>query len=665
LFAFMVAVPALGHAPGGDAPTPEADAAEAQRIEFERLRAEVEAALALLDAIPEDRRGDATLGMEVRDRLVALGPAVIPFLEAEVFGPEPPRASFAIYTLGKFATPESEIVLKRAVERFDGDDGIVAMRMAQAAIIALASQGRPDTLQLLAGLDSDIARMGHFEGWSTLVATAALLGPSARPTLLDWLEPLSKASDDRSHFRLVETLQALARLPDAASLDRIVPSLTHSSWRVRRAAVAAAGAIGSPAAVDLLLARVRDEDEDPRVRGDAAIEIERLEPSDRLDDILALLETLEPAAPRGFLYRTVARIGGDRAVPALRSHRGREDRADRFALVSAAGRTGDGRALPLIREGIADPDASVALRATQAIAEIPSAGAVETLLATLNDPRWIVRSSAIDGLVAREERRAGPRIADRLVRDELSQATTRPETRGVVRTYGEALVSLRDAAAVDDIRGKIDRQGDPELKAYLRGLVTRLDAVRDLGSDVAAWAARASDRDADMRRLAAERLVEIGSPEALEALTNVLDAGDRDLRLAIVRHAARRASPGSAPLLEHVLLDPAFDIRNGPALRTWAAWGAQRIGTAAMADLLERASDRRHGLDAGVLVGLAVLRGPSAAERIERYRRDRLIEFDFLRGAEQDALDRIGRAVRAGRDLGRYAEEPDPEGRVH
>jgi ribonuclease T len=66
----------------------------------------------------------------------------------------------------------------------------------------------------------------------------------------------------------------------------------------------------------------------------------------------------------------VAQIGGADAVPALLQHAGSQDLGDRRVLVTALGWTGSTRALPLIRQSVQDPSASVGMAALEALNRI-------------------------------------------------------------------------------------------------------------------------------------------------------------------------------------------------------------------------------------------------------------------------------------------------------
>jgi HEAT repeat protein len=264
----------------------------------------------------------------------------------------------------------------------------------------------------------------------------------------------------------------------------------------------------------------------------------------------------------------------------------------------------------------------------------------------------------VEELVALGERRAAPRVAARLV-EELSRPGTDLPTRDRVRAYGEALVSLGDATALDDIRSRIERQGDAGLASYLRGLTSRLQKIRDIGDDVAGWAGALAADDEAVRRLAIERLEALGSPDAVAALDARFEAASPPDRARILRAFGRIADARALPRIRTVLLSPEYDVGLENDLRRWAAWAAWRLGDEEAASALEEAARRRDGRDAEVLVRLALLRGPKVASRIESYRVPRLERVGLHAGPDQDRLDALVRDLRAGRPLDRYEREPE------
>ena len=641
----------------------EADPAALELIEHERIRAAYDAAMTAMENPLPGRETDPMILQEAASAILPLGAAVRPFLEFDAEGSSRARFGAAIHILGRIDDPGADAILRRVIDRLDGAGKHIELRELMWTVVALASRGPDDILELVARLDPELARSAYTAGWTTLDTVAVVRGERSRATLLGWLEELAADPSGEATVRLVTTIGALAHLPSPEIVEPIARlAAEHPSWRVRRAAVGALTAAGTDAAIATLIGRVRDPAEDDRVRVDAAHGIEILRPGDRTTEILEILETAEHPYVRGALYRALACIMGAEALPAFYSHRGRRESADRAALMQAVGLTGAPDGIRLLREGLADPDSTVALRAVLEIGTLGTPAARETLLATLNDPRSTIRRHAVDQLVRLGEKRAAPRISDRLVREELSRPATRPEARTVVRNYGEALVEFADTTALDDIRTRIDRQGDPDLKSYLLDLVVRLTAIHDLGVDVEAWSAKLAAPEPSMRRVAIRTLARIATDASASALTRGFIHATHEDRIEILRAFGERAEPRARPLLEQVLLSEEFDIRDGPILRSWAAWVAQEIGDADGTKILERSSERREGLDGDVLIRPGVLRGVAVVDRIDGYRDSRLLVPYWFRGEEQDRIDGLVRDLRAGRGADRFREQPSDHG---
>src|SRR2546427_12533341 len=119
---------------------------------------------------------------------------------------------------------------------------------------------------------------------------------------------------------LVAELAGVLAAADARAFDAALlrNALGHARPAVRRQAALAAGRIGDPAAVDLLVAALRDSDR--AVQAAAAFALGLLKDPRAVQPLAALLRAVAPAqqgAPEVEAVTALAKIGGDEAARAL------------------------------------------------------------------------------------------------------------------------------------------------------------------------------------------------------------------------------------------------------------------------------------------------------------------------------------------------------------
>jgi HEAT repeats len=142
-----------------------------------------------------------------------------------------------------------------------------------------------------------------------------------------------------------------------------------------------------------------------------------------------------------------------------------------------------------------------------------------------------------------------------------------------------------------------------------------------------------TSRQAWRRAAAAQRLGDMGSPNAGDALADALDDDDWDVRLAATRSLGRLALPGAVdPLIMAIIA--------GKVPRSLAAWALLQIGAPTLPRI-------RAGLDAidadqraGSLQMVGLLGDGSDTPRVEKRLRDGAAE---VRRQAAEALARIGR----------------------
>lgn len=649
--AFAALLP-LG-APGAAAqetplPTPQ------ELVEREKVRPRVEALLGALTAPPKPGEERPSFH-QVCNALIEVGPAVLPFMAAELDLPTEQSFHVAAYVSGRVGGPAAIESLRKAIAVADAEEGPFAEAKKQWAVFGLALAGSTDAIDLALTGKHRVAWPEFYEEMRLLEVIAGALGPPAVPVLLRRLDAL--ASDEQGKGDRIFVLRALTRVADRGAVPSVQKLLSDPDARIRGEAVATLGKLGDPSVADRLLAAL--DDPDSGVRSQAALAILDLKPSAKTKEILARLETLADADLRGRLYETLAELRGDNTLEAFRSHWNRPDPYERALLLYAIGRLGDRKALPLLRLAVAEGDLNVVIQAIRAIVAVGGEGALDTLVALAGDPRQVVANVAVESIIDLRVKRGGPRIAGRLLAI-LAEDVLDFRMRDTVRLHAEALVAVRYTEPLDDLRTAAARQSDPEIRAAADAAVARLALLVANRDDVAKWAASTGNPDPSFRRLAFERLGEIGGKAAASALVAAFDkATGIDDQVEIVRAMGSVPSPEVSALLVRLLEDAAWDDESRAPVRAMAAWSARRLGGGAMIDALRRSAERRRGQDGATLVYLAQLGGEPTLPTLRAVRHERLARFDWARGHEQNQLDWLLREMAAGRSIRKLDVPPE------
>jgi HEAT repeat protein len=637
--------PALAQEP----PAPTA----AELLEREKVRAEFDATMAYLRTdekeVPE--RGKFYVASE---RLAALGPAAAPFLADEIARKDVYTYNIVTYVLGRVKAPDSAEILRKAIAEDDQDDGNFAAARKQWAAYGLALAGDPAAVDLVTTGTHDVAWAEFMEGARLLEVTALVTAPASVPILVSQLERFSK--DEANESKLDFALSALGRMGDPANVAHVAPYLTHRRSKARAAAATALGRLGDPSVAPKLLAAL----DDPilHVRAAASMALVELKPKDHMAAILARLETETEHATRADLYRTLGHIGGDGVLDAFRSYAARGRSLEKLGLADALGILRSPKGLNLLREMLRDRDLGVVSRAVSSIEVIGGGGATDTLLALLADSRPAVRQMAIEALERMREPRAAPRIADLLLKQEIQAPIA--DIRALVRLQkmGDALVRFRYAEPLPQIKEAARLQTEPQIVAYLAGLVKQLEVIAENRDSVPAWIAAAGSPDRTIRTLAFGRLAELRTPEAVRALAGAFERADLEDGVEILRSIGRSRSAEGARVVEQVLVSPVYDAHERLDQRRMAAWAAREIGGEPMVAALRRSAERREGQEIETLEYLAVLDGKGALPTLRAVRVPRLSYFEWDRGLEIDRLNWLIRELSAGRPIDVVLDRP-------
>lgn len=381
-----------------------------------------------------------------------------------------------------------------------------------------------------------------------LLALAASHHPAAaqQPTS----PPPAPAQDEA----IVAELARLLAVSDARRFDGALlrEALRHPDPGVRRQAALAAGRIGDPAAVDLLVAALADSV--LAVRAAAAFGLGLLKDPRGVDPLLATVRGRAAAdqdLPQLEAVTALAKIGGDAGAQAL------------ILILEAASPGGDvppasartlleawrlGRRAPvatLIRFAEA-PDALVRWRAVYSLARLRTPEAVATLVNALQDQDATVRATAARGISgtlvdsAKADRRA---IAAR-VRPLLQDRD--PQVRiNALRAVG----SLRDSTLVG---AAAPLASDADVGVAVQAETT-LGVIRGGAAAVSALTARLASPVFALRRQALIGLAEADSGAGAAAAASA--ATDPDWRWRSVAAEVFDAARSRARL-EFLLADP-------------------------------------------------------------------------------------------------------------
>lgn len=625
---------------GAVPPTPE------QLAALERVRPVVE-------AIWQDVRKPPTLEdvrprffWEITDRLVAIGPDVVPFLDAEIDLQDPQTFHFSAYVLGLLGGPEAEAALRKALRAAESRGGRFGQACRRYSLFGLALMGKPDVLDLAqsgegipdgARMISDLPLMPHL---------AALIGPAAGPVLAKQIDLY--APDPDGTAKLVDTLRGLGRAGDASVVPKVLPLLTHDSSAVRAQAADTLSRLGDPQICEKLL---------PLLSGGTQIEnelvgsaIERWKPEPCYKAMIARLRVEPDLDNRASLYFAIAAIGGEASLDLLRAHVNSPNQFERTVVVDAIGRVGSKKGLNMLRAAMTDASATTAQRAVEGIAAIGGEGATDTLLAATADRRRYMTVVAGRILTEMGVQKAAPRLAAHLL-ELVREPVGNLSLRAPILELSEALVTLRFTDPIDDLKAALAVQADPEIQETLASCVRRLELIAKNRDDVKAWVAAAASPLVEVRKLSDRRLAQIGSAAAVRALAERLGKTDLppDERAGILLSIADAHTEGAASLVERHLAEPEFDAWDLRDARAAAAWAARRIGGERMARALRNSAVRRDGRDWATLVYLAALEKGAAVDTLKLVRPRRLRYLESRYGREEGELDRILADVAAGR----------------
>jgi HEAT repeat protein len=299
-----------------------------------------------------------------------------------------------------------------------------------------------------------------------------------------------RSPDDATRLQAVRTLAM-----EVGASAPLVGALGDTNWRVRRAAVEGLARGADDAAVEALLAAVRDRHRDPAILNaalSALVHVER-------DIVPSLVRSFDEAA-------------GDAEL--------------RTYLALALGLLEDPRAVPVLRAALGDDDANARYHVIEALGRIRARAAALDVATVAESRDFAVAFAALDTLALIGEPSVTPRVVPILDDELLHEAAA------------EALGHFGREDAVGPLAARLARPGASvsDLAAALAALFARFDAAGD-GAIVAELARAVASPEAGRCVMAALTVAGEAERSGLLRVLSWLDAAD--------------AEPLVARLLEH------------------------------------------------------------------------------------------------------------------
>jgi len=217
----------------------------------------------------------------------------------------------------------------------------------------------------------------------------------------------------------------------------------------------------------------------------------------------------EPAV-RGEIYRSLGRLGDERAQPYLVSCIDKEGRAElRAACVAALGSIGPGKSMAVILDALsADRDQIVRMRAVDALGQIGDGRAVRVLVDILDAGNEPMASRAVSALG-----RTGSPDATKPLLARLGRTETDFERLPIVH----ALTRVASPESLGPLQRLLSEAKSPIMRS---AITVALGAARD-GRATPTLISLLEDPSPGVRYQALTGLAEIDSPEAAEAVAGL------------------------------------------------------------------------------------------------------------------------------------------------
>jgi HEAT repeat protein len=519
-------------------PAPVADRVDSLLFEFRKLAPKAkwrQAERVLSDLVALGRPAVPALIETVRNRR--------PGIPADLRAPGLEWvAHYALQALGTIGDARAVPVLIEVL----GDENYHTSKEATEALAKIGVEAVPALMAALKDrrewvVDSAARALGEIRDASAVKSLLAALGkrPKARPGIVTALgqlrtraaiEPLLALLKEPKLEVAYEAIQALGRIGARDGEYRLTVAvagfLTSPDRRIRSAAAEALGRIGSPRAVEPLLAALRAWKPAANLPGGDGLPAPDLFPQT--------------------VVQALADLGADAVPPLLLALSDKKETA-REGVIVALGKLGDVRAVDRLIRLLRGEEVLLQSTVALALGEIGHVRAIPPLLETLRERTLFPQDGA--KALAKFGRRALPALLEALKDDSVRVRVAAAEALAVI---GGPDVQEPLLAAWSEPRNRSTTVGTYAHQGLLKVADARV--LRPL-------LALLTDADRWNRARAAEVLGRINDPRAVPHLIAALRDGDKEVRLSAVTALRAIGDNHAVEPLVAALNDPAAPVR--------------------------------------------------------------------------------------------------------
>ena len=395
------------------------------------------------------------------------------------------------------------------------------------------------------------------------------------------------------------------------------------------------------------LPRAFSDFEDPAlfVRREAArLFAEVAEPNDALK-MISLLKNEESVGIRATFQTALIRLLGEAARTPLEDEMQETNPLFRINALKAAEQLGSA-GTPMLHKALRDPDLRVSINAQLILLRQRDPILLNALLPHLLDNNWGFARTAITTVTDLSPKVAGPRIAARLIQKELKPGSLDYLNKDHIDFLLQELVRTRFTAATNDLEKSIAATTREDLQILSKPFIEAFRVMEKNEDDPASWRQQLKVEQPWIRRLARERLFELGDDEGIASIAELFPDLPREEQEHCMAYAARFPKQAFADRIIDVLGSTEFDGASLTEIRRQAAWAAFRLGTEQMQETLAENVMRRKGLDYPAFLYWIEMDAATALPWIGQTRNTRLLSHRYDRMYEQVVLDRLERRWR-------------------
>lgn len=327
-----------------------------------------------------------------------------------------------------------------------------------------------------------------------------------------------------------------------SNVDRLIRTLESSGQNERIAAIRKLSRVKTNRAVGPMIALLRNRQEDPHVREEAAWALGKIKDSRAVEPLITILvDRHEDFRVRRAAAVAIGSIKDERAVGPLITVLGdaRCIPSVRERAAYALGETKDARAVVPLITALGDPVVQYGVE--KALVKINGGRVLELLIAALHDQGKYVRSGAAWALGdIKDDRAVEPLIVA------LGDSDSNVRVRAA-----EALGKIKDSRALEPLIA-VFRDENPYVRNAAANSVGEMKDRRVLEPLITALR---NDTDDATRSGAARALGKIGGEPASHSLTAAWEAGDLAAVAGACEFFVRRGVPGTEPMLVKALFE--------------------------------------------------------------------------------------------------------------